>query len=149
MSFEKLSQNCSLSSEKDIYAKQAICNNKANYMHMFYPQVVFISKDWHRFGTETDRGSYHVTGVWNETSTACRFGVRYTKLLKSFQRKNYLVTVYMSLVAASKLLYKSNVCFPYSTVHLADGFIQSNLQLHSGYTFKYIINIIHYKYYAK
>ncbi len=36
-----------------------------------------------------------------------------------------------------------------STVHLADGFIQSNLQLHSGYTFKYIINIIHYKYYAK
>ncbi len=114
MSFEKLRQNCSLSSEKDIYAKQAICNNKANYMHMFYPQVVFISKDWHRFGTETDRGTYHVTGVWNETSTACRFGVRYTKLLKSFQRKNSLVTVYMSLVAASKFLYKSNVCFPYS-----------------------------------
>lgn len=37
ISFERLRQNCSLSSEKHIYAKQAICNNKANYMHMFYP----------------------------------------------------------------------------------------------------------------
>lgn len=33
--FERLRQICSLSSEEHIYAKKAICNKKANCMHMF------------------------------------------------------------------------------------------------------------------